>query len=270
MTSFSAFLENTNSMRSMVNIVKSVSVKNMITIAASDMGLKFYCKTTSLLASAYVPKEFFTPYNYYLKEDVLRLCVDAPTFISCLCLHMSNETESRSNSFIISCSSPHGPLELTVRESLDTVSVCKLCVFDADTNDEFDDSSFLNFDSHPAVFHVIMKADWLLDTLQELTKVDFIKITVDKSSITFSGKGPQGSAEVKCPSSTVERFGVFQEQTMQFRFSCAFFQMIMASLTHSSKSSIRANEAGFLNVQSMISFHDASCFIDVTLAPLEN
>ncbi|RKP06254.1 Rad1/Rec1/Rad17 [Thamnocephalis sphaerospora] len=161
-------------------------------------------------------------------------------------------------------------LLLTMEEN-GVLTTCRLQSLETETQ------LHLDMAEAPLAYKIIMKADWLRDTLQNTIEVcDTMTISASKppgesAHFCVSAEGATGSTEVDFTSNVdvLESFSC--AGTLQQRYKSTYLQYALDALTLATKASVRANQHGLLGLQMMISVDGAGdqafAFVEFLLLP---
>ncbi|KAI9356476.1 Rad1/Rec1/Rad17 [Zopfochytrium polystomum] len=149
------------------------------------------------------------------------------------------------------------------------ITVCKIAVFEPEPLTDLDRP----FRDRNVNCKIIMNSFWLRDALSELESTsEKISIHVSPTAPHFrlSASGLSGDAEMEYPKS-VEVMQTFSCQTpATYEYQASLIQPALKSLSLSTKTSIRINTEGFMNMQFMVPISDngGSSFVEFLCAPL--
>lgn len=169
------------------------------------------------------------------------------------------------------------PLSILMSEA-GVTTTCDLTTYEADTTEE------IPFSRDSIALKTIMRSDYLLDAIAELSNVNPTDVTIQASpnphsgaSLSISATGDLGSATVHFTTNTdsdtpiLETFHCPSKTSASFKFS--LIKSAQRAMASASKVSLRLDEDGVLSMQYLVEVDipgstDAVTFVDFRVIPL--
>lgn len=272
------FLAKISNARILTSILNGIHLKKdqLATMRVESGGIKFGVEESkALMGSCLLHKDLFEEYKY--KEPALSSPSDAPgsdradqfkvnlsTLIDCLNIFGGGPGSFTSLQIIYK--GYGNPLFLMLEEN-QVRTDCGLRTLETDGIPDY------HFRSVPILNKAIMKSDCLKEALNELdwsSETLNILMSPDPPHFRLTTTGPNGSCQIDFPSDS-KAFEAFQcSQTLSYSYKTKLVQPTVKALNLSTKTQLRINERGTLNLQHMyVTDNDQTSFLDFYVIPLE-
>jgi cell cycle checkpoint protein len=282
------FLAKISNARILTGILTGIHLKKdqLATMRIESAGIKFAVEESKvLMGTCLLQKDLFEEYKY--KEPVHgssseggaslppdgepaggdradQFKVNLSTLIDCLNI-FGGGTNSLTSLQII-YKGYGNPLFLMLEEN-QVRTDCGLRTLETDGIPDY------HFRAVPILNKAIMKSDCLKEALNELdwsSETLNILMSPDAPHFRLTTTGPNGSCQIDFPSDS-KAFEAFQcTQTLSYSYKTKLVQPTVKALMSSTKTQLRINERGTLNLQHMyVTDNDQTSFLDFYVIPLE-
>mmetsp|Transcript_25953 Transcript_25953/g.65220 ORF Transcript_25953/g.65220 Transcript_25953/m.65220 type:complete len:280 (+) Transcript_25953:94-933(+) len=211
-------------------------------------------------ASMLVPRALFQDFSYRLNE-VIEFKVVLSALVECLNLFGPTDTRTMLE---LSLPASREKLVLTLTNG-SVLTLVELRILDSDGTAD------LQFNALPILNKVIMRSDTLKEVLSELdwsNDAMVLLLSPDDPFFRISTVGPSASFQIDFPkdADVFEHFSC--TQTQQTTYKLRFLQPCLKALAAASKTQVRVNQQGMLNLRHMVvvEHHQLNVFIDFFIA----
>lgn len=254
----------------LVRILQSISFKELVTVNASENGLKFTVEDSKCLqASAFVQSSLFE--SYVLKEESVSFTIPLGVLLECLNIFGSGSVNTTNSNVtptaLKMCYAGYGnPLVVYVEEN-GVLTDCLINTHDANDIVDFD------FSSNSEVNKVILKSDTLKDMWSDLDpSSEILELTMSpkKPFFQLSTFGIAGEIHIEIAKDSEAVDSLSCTQTLKNKYKMSLIKSSLKALNVSSRVSIRTDIRGLLCMQYMIITDGQNCFVEFLCLPNED
>ncbi|KAG2224993.1 hypothetical protein INT45_000114 [Circinella minor] len=260
------FSGEVNSLRTVLNLLKSIHIKNIATCNIYDEGITFtVVETHRVKAIAYIRRHMFEIYRKQQGQEVPTFGIGLNTLIDSLSLLGPASTPAADTCKIqYPSTGTHLVISRDDREN-DVSTHCRLVTLEPDS-----ENLELSLNDEPNLSQrAIMKSSWLKEAMSDLDKsCEKINMTFSPTDPCFSltGEGNNGTFEMEYPehSESFISFHCNEEATYSYHFSHIVY--CNKALDQSDEVSLRVSRDGVLSML----FRIQESHVEFTMLPYDS
>ncbi|KAI8144695.1 Rad1/Rec1/Rad17 [Fennellomyces sp. T-0311] len=263
MATTNAFVGEVRSIRTVLNLLKAIHIKNIATCTIYDEGITFtVVETHRIKAIAYIRRHMFEAYRKH--QDMPTFSVGLNTLVDSLSLLGSGSSTADSCKFRYSTDGSHFEIIRDDREN-DVSMHCRLVTLDPDS----ENLDLSLSDDRNLGQRAIMKSSWLKEALSDLDKSCeriTMKFSPTDPCFSLSGEGNNGAFEMEYPEHS-ESFISFQcNERAEFSYHFSHINYCNKALDQSDEVSLRVSRDGVLSML----FRIDESHVEFTMLPYDS
>ncbi|KAI9499179.1 Rad1/Rec1/Rad17 [Zychaea mexicana] len=261
-----AFSGEVSSVRTVLNLLKSIQIKNIATCNIYDEGITFTCvETHRIKAIAYLRRHMFESYRKQQNQDIPTFGVGLNTLIDCLSLLGPASTPAADTcKFRYSVTGSH--LEIIRDDRENNVSTnCRLVTLEPD---EENMELSLNDDRNLSQ-QLIMKSSWLKEAMSDVdNSCERIIMTFSPTDPCFSlsGEGNIGTFQMEYQEHSEPFISFHCHEEASYSYHASHIAYCNKALDQSDEVSLRVSRDGVLSML----FRIQESHVEFTMLPYDS